>query len=199
MDWGTDRAYGFIDANQEEAPPPEVSSEAAMAQVAAMAVAGDFNLPPLDLSMHHSVAASQVQWTEGQKQGRGGGLLGGMGLTQSAVGFNVRDGYLEARARGLWGRLLGTGDYNALTQCENMEDVRLFLGGTAYGPALAGEPSPLHTATIVARCSETLVSDWEHMRAQVRCPPVALPARSPPPPRSTRSSRRRAQLPSQLQ
>lgn len=111
----------------------------------------------------------------------------------------MRDGYLEARARGLWGRLLGTGDYNALTQCENMEDVRLFLGGTAYGPALAGEPSPLHTATIVARCSETLVSDWEHMRAQVRCPPVALPARSPPPPRSTRSSRRRAQLPSQLQ
>jgi len=61
MDWGTDRAYGFIDANQVKASSPAVSPEAAMAQVAAMAVACDFNLPPLDLSLQHSVAASQVQ------------------------------------------------------------------------------------------------------------------------------------------
>ena len=115
----------------------------------------------------------------------------GQVLSQGAVGFNVRDGYLEARARGLWGRLLGPGDYSALTQCENMEDVRLFLGGTAYGPALAGEPSPLHTATIVARCSETLVADWEHLRAQVSRPidpPAPPPPPPPPPPWRPRSS-----------
>lgn len=97
MDWGTDRAYGFIDANQEEAPPPEVSSEAAMAQVAAMAVAGDFNLPPLDLSMHHSVAASQVQWTEGQKGRRRGGGVASLG------------GWGSRRAR--WGLTCGTGTW----------------------------------------------------------------------------------------
>jgi len=48
--------------------------------------------------------------------------------------------------------------------------------GTDYGPYLANEPSPLHTTTIVDRCTEKLVDDWNKMRANVR----ALP--SPPAP-----------------
>ena len=41
--------------------------------------------------------------------------------------------------------------------------------GTDYGPYLANEASPLFTATIVERCTEKLVDDWNKMRANVRC------------------------------
>lgn len=40
--------------------------------------------------------------------------------------------------------------------------------GSDYGPYLANEASPLHTTTIVERCTEKLVDDWHRMRANVR-------------------------------
>ena len=46
----------------------------------------------------------------------------------------------------------------------------LLQTGTDYGPYLANEPSPLHTTTIVDRCTEKLVDDWNKMRANVRLP-----------------------------
>ena len=39
--------------------------------------------------------------------------------------------------------------------------------GSDYGPYLANEASPLHTTTIVERCTEKLVDDWTRMRANV--------------------------------
>ncbi len=50
--------------------------------------------------------------------------------------------------------------------------------GTDYGPYLANEPSPLHTTTIVDRCTEKLMDDWNKMRTNVRTPRL-LPL--PPP------------------
>ena len=41
--------------------------------------------------------------------------------------------------------------------------------GSDYGPYLANEASPLHTTTIVERCTEKLVDDWTRMRANVSC------------------------------
>ena len=38
---------------------------------------------------------------------------------------------------------------------------------TDYGPYLTNEPSPLHTTTIVDRCTEKLVDDWNKMRTNV--------------------------------
>ena len=43
--------------------------------------------------------------------------------------------------------------------------------GTDYGPYLANEPSPLHTTTIVDRCTEKLMDDWNKMRTNVRTRP----------------------------
>jgi len=57
--------------------------------------------------------------------------------------FNVKDGYLEGIVRGHKGALLRVGDYNNLAQCETLDDVKLHLAGTDYGPYLANEPSPL--------------------------------------------------------
>ena len=38
---------------------------------------------------------------------------------------------------------------------------------TDYGPYLANEPSPLHTTTVVDRCTEKLVDDWNKLRVNV--------------------------------
>jgi hypothetical protein len=39
---------------------------------------------------------------------------------------------------------------------------------TDYGSYLANEASPLYTSTIVDRCTQKLVEDWNAMRCQVR-------------------------------
>lgn len=38
---------------------------------------------------------------------------------------------------------------------------------TDYGAYLANEASPLHTSTIVEKCTQKLVDDWNKMRCQV--------------------------------
>ncbi len=45
---------------------------------------------------------------------------------------------------------------------------------TDYGPYLANEASPLHTTTIVERCTEKLVDDWNKMRANVSHKPDSI-------------------------
>ena len=53
-------------------------------------------------------------------------------------------------------------------QCENLEDVKLNLTGSDYGPYLANEASPIYTSTIVEKCTKKLVDDWNKMRCEVR-------------------------------
>ena len=81
---------------------------------------------------------------------------------------NVKSGYCEGLLRGYRGGLLTAADYNNLSQCENLDDVKLHLNTTDYGPYLANEPSPLHPATIVEKCTQKLVDEWNHLRCQVR-------------------------------
>ena len=40
---------------------------------------------------------------------------------------NVKDGYVEGLVRGYRGGLLSAADYNNLSQCENLDDVKLHL------------------------------------------------------------------------
>lgn len=80
--------------------------------------------------------------------------------------FNMKDGFLEAVVRGHKAGLLNVADYNNMTQCENLDDIKLNLTSSDYGSYLANEPSPLHTSTIVDKCTQKLVEDWHGMRAQ---------------------------------
>jgi len=82
------------------------------------------------------------------------------------LSFNVNDGYLEAILRGFRSGILTTIDYANLCQCEALEDTKLHLASTDYGDFLANEPSPLHTTTISAKCTEKLVEEFKHIRAQ---------------------------------
>jgi hypothetical protein len=54
-----------------------------------------------------------------------------------AMTFNVTGGFLEAIVRGYRAGLLTAADYNNLCQCETLEDVKLHLSATDYGPYLA--------------------------------------------------------------
>lgn len=49
---------------------------------------------------------------------------------------------------------------------------RLLQTATDYGQYLANEPSPLLTTTIVEKCTQKLVDDWNKMRCQVQAHPA---------------------------
>eukprot|EP00160_Parvularia_atlantis_P011765 Unigene2316_Nuclearia_a/m.7164 Unigene2316_Nuclearia_a/g.7164 ORF Unigene2316_Nuclearia_a/g.7164 Unigene2316_Nuclearia_a/m.7164 type:complete len:353 (-) Unigene2316_Nuclearia_a:179-1237(-) len=79
--------------------------------------------------------------------------------------FNIDDGYLEGIVRGFRIGVLRQSDYLNLTQCENLDDLKLHLASTDYGNFLQNEPSPLATATIAEKCTLKLVDEFNYMRA----------------------------------
>ncbi|CAM8987629.1 unnamed protein product [Rhodiola kirilowii] len=87
-----------------------------------------------------------------------------------AMTFNIHGGYLEAIVRGHRAGLLTAADYNNLCQCETLDDIKMHLSATEYGPYLQNEPSPLHTTTIVEKCTLKLVDDYKHMLCQATEP-----------------------------
>ncbi|GJX66354.1 retrovirus-related pol polyprotein from transposon TNT 1-94 [Tanacetum coccineum] len=50
--------------------------------------------------------------------------------------FNIHGGYLEAIVRGHISGLLTASDYNNLCQCETLDDIKMHLSATEYGPYL---------------------------------------------------------------
>ncbi|PON39763.1 ATPase, V0 complex, subunit d [Parasponia andersonii] len=87
-----------------------------------------------------------------------------------ALTFNIHGGYLEAIVRGHRAGLLTAADYNNLCQCETLDDIKMHLSATEYGPYLQNEPSPLHTTTIVEKCTLKLVDEYKHMLCQATEP-----------------------------
>jgi len=87
----------------------------------------------------------------------------------SMLVFNINDGYLEALLRGFRSGILKAADYNNLTQCETLEDVKLHLASTDYGDFLANEMT-IHTTTIAEKATWKLVREFNHLRAQATEP-----------------------------
>ncbi|KAK9052444.1 hypothetical protein SSX86_029073 [Deinandra increscens subsp. villosa] len=87
-----------------------------------------------------------------------------------AMTFNIHGGYLEAIVRGHRSGLLTAADYNNLCQCETLDDIKMHLSATEYGSYLQNEPSPLHTTTIVEKCTLKLVDEYKHMLCQATEP-----------------------------
>jgi V-type H+-transporting ATPase subunit d len=52
------------------------------------------------------------------------------------LSFNIHDGFLEAIVRGNRSGLLTAADYNNLCQCETLDDIKMHLSATEYGPYL---------------------------------------------------------------
>lgn len=66
-----------------------------------------------------------------------------------AMTFNVNGGFLEAIVRGYRAGLLTAADYNNLCQCETLDDIKLHLSATDYGPYLANG-TPLSQLDLIA-------------------------------------------------
>lgn len=92
------------------------------------------------------------------------------GLGASRRPFSPPAAVLEAQVRGFKLGLLTTADYNNLYQCESLEDVKLYLSGTDYGPHVADVASPLHTSTLLEACTRRLVAAWQQLRENASAP-----------------------------
>ncbi|KAL5260622.1 hypothetical protein ACHWQZ_G010691 [Mnemiopsis leidyi] len=80
--------------------------------------------------------------------------------------FNIDSGYFEGLVRGYRSGILRRNDYHNLVECETLDDLKLHLQGTDYGPLLANDPSPLIVQTIDERLKERLVHEFTHIRNQ---------------------------------
>ena len=79
--------------------------------------------------------------------------------------FNVDDGYAEAICRSLRKGFLKEETYIALRNCTNMNEFKLVLEDTDYGPYIAHENSPIEIGVLKARCKDKLAKEIEHMIA----------------------------------
>jgi len=84
----------------------------------------------------------------------------------------MNDGFLDAMVRGFQLNLLNKTDYENLTQCDSLEDMKLQLQQTAGYKAdfLQNEASPLHATTIAARCTQKMVEEYEYLRSNSTYP-----------------------------
>ena len=87
-----------------------------------------------------------------------------------ALTFNINGGFLEGIVRGYRNSMLTGPNYQALTQCETLDDMRMQLSATDYGNFLANEPSPLSTSAIANRATQRLVSEFEYLRTNSTSP-----------------------------
>ena len=84
--------------------------------------------------------------------------------------FNAKDGFLEAILRGYLSELLKTSDYNNLCQCETLDDLKLQLSGTCYAASLQDESANLHPTTLVERCVDQFLGEFNYLRCNAEQP-----------------------------
>ncbi|EME83437.1 uncharacterized protein MYCFIDRAFT_188453 [Pseudocercospora fijiensis CIRAD86] len=79
--------------------------------------------------------------------------------------YNATNGYVEGIVRGYRNTLLTGQNYGNLTQCENIDDVKLQLG-PAYGDFLASlAPNP-STSALADKLLDKLVAEFRYVQAQ---------------------------------
>ncbi|KAF9427380.1 H(+)-transporting V0 sector ATPase subunit d [Entomortierella beljakovae] len=87
----------------------------------------------------------------------------------SALFFNTDDGYLEGIVRGYRSSILSNSAYINLTQCETLEDVKLQLAASDYGPLLQNE-AHISTSLLAQKCTDKLVQEFNYIRAHAVAP-----------------------------
>ncbi|WVZ05817.1 hypothetical protein V8G54_019163 [Vigna mungo] len=76
-----------------------------------------------------------------------------------ALTFNIHGGFLEAIVRGHRAGLLTTADYNNLCQCETLDDIKMHLSATEYGPYLQnGAFSPIRALSLIHHQSQFIIN-----------------------------------------
>ncbi|KAG7193961.1 H(+)-transporting V0 sector ATPase subunit d [Scheffersomyces spartinae] len=79
--------------------------------------------------------------------------------------FNVDYGYVEGVVRGYKSGLLTRNQYVNLTQCDNLEDLKLQLSATDYGNFLSSYSGQLSTSVIQENLSKKLYQQFQYLRS----------------------------------
>lgn len=82
------------------------------------------------------------------------------------VSFNADDGYPEAIIRSLRKGFLREETYNQLKACSNLNEFKLVLEDTDYGPYIVNEPNPIEIVILKKRCKEKLMNEIQHLIGQ---------------------------------
>ncbi|CAK9441075.1 uncharacterized protein LODBEIA_P49440 [Lodderomyces beijingensis] len=80
--------------------------------------------------------------------------------------FNIDYGYVEGVVRGYRSGLLTTNQYVNLTQCDNLEDLKLQLSSTDYGNFLANHSGPLSTSVIQENLNKKVFQQYQYIKSQ---------------------------------
>lgn len=80
--------------------------------------------------------------------------------------FNIDNGYIEGLVRGYKNGLITQAQYINLTQCDNLEDLKLQLSSTDYGNFLSNVPSPISTSIIQEKLSQKLYDEFRYIQLQ---------------------------------
>lgn len=78
--------------------------------------------------------------------------------------FNIDYGYVEGVARGYRLGLLNGNQYTNLTQCDNLEDLKLQLSSTDYGNFLANYNGPLSTSVIQENLLKNMYKQFQYLK-----------------------------------
>ncbi|KAF9163081.1 H(+)-transporting V0 sector ATPase subunit d [Actinomortierella ambigua] len=78
--------------------------------------------------------------------------------------YNVDNGYLEGIVRGYRANILTNSFYVNLTQSETLDDVKLQLSASEYGPVLQNE-AHVSTSLLAQKFTEKMVQEFEYIRA----------------------------------
>ncbi|XP_035286453.1 V-type proton ATPase subunit d 2-like [Anguilla anguilla] len=88
------------------------------------------------------------------------------------LSFNVDHGYLEGLVRGFKAGILKQVDYQNLSQCETLEDLKLHLQSTDYGNFLSNESEDLTVSMIDDKMKERLLAEFRCLRSH-SLPPLS--------------------------
>ncbi|KAL9002757.1 MAG: hypothetical protein Q9188_004329 [Gyalolechia gomerana] len=91
--------------------------------------------------------------------------LGADSRNMEGLFYNVNGGYLEGIVRGYRNSLLTAQNYSNLTQCENIDDVKLQLS-PAYGDFLATLPPNPSTSSLANKTTDKLVAEFRYLQGQ---------------------------------
>jgi V-type H+-transporting ATPase subunit d len=82
------------------------------------------------------------------------------------MSFNVDDGFAEAIVRSLRKGFLKEETYNQLKGCSNLNEFKLVLEDTDYGPYISAEASPIEIVVLKKRCKEKLMGEIQFLLGQ---------------------------------
>lgn len=80
--------------------------------------------------------------------------------------FNVDSGFAEGILRGFGLGFLTDAEFHHISQCDNLEDVKLNLQETDYGNFLQNETGVVSPSVIRDKALEKLVLEFEYLRSQ---------------------------------